>query len=357
MSTTFHKVKIKNITRETSECVSFALEIPEHLKTAFVYKAGQYITFKKNINGEELRRSYSICSSPLDDELRVAVKQVEQGKFSTYANTLLTVADEIEVMIPTGNFTTSTNASNAKNYMGFAAGSGITPLLSLIKTILAEEPHSTFTLVYGNKTVQTILFKEELENLKNIYVQRLQIIHILSRERLESNINYGRIGKEKCPQIFDKLIDIRNISSYFLCGPEEMIMGVKEYLLEKNVEEKNIHFELFGTSIKKQDWQKNHTEDTTKKSKVTIKLDDRTFQFDLSYGAENILDAALRFGADLPYACKGGVCCTCRAKVISGAVDMEVNYALEKDELAQGFILTCQAHPKTEEVFIDFDIK
>jgi ring-1,2-phenylacetyl-CoA epoxidase subunit PaaE len=359
MTPTFNTLTIQDVRQETNDCISVALHIPEALKTSYDYKAGQYITFKQTIDGEELRRSYSVCSSPLDNELRVAIKKVEQGKFSTYANTHFKKGDSVEVMNPMGHFTIDVNKDNNNNYMGFAAGSGITPLLSIVKTILATETESTFTLVYGNKNVGSIIFKEELEALKNVYLQRFQLIHVLSRERMESELNYGRIDATKCTQLFDKLIDLKKLNAFYMCGPEEMVNSVKEFLVENKVDEKNIHFELFGTNLSKNktDWAKNHVEDTTKKSRVSVKLDDRTFEFDLAYGGENILDAALRFGADLPYACKGGVCCTCRAKVIEGEVDMEVNYALEKEEVAQGFVLTCQAHPKSDKVFIDFDIK
>lgn len=356
----FHPLKIKDIRPETHDCVSVSLDIPDELKEEYTYQPGQYITFKAILNGEEIRRSYSLCSSPLDTDFRVAIKRVKDGRFSNYAADNLKAGDTIEVMTPMGHFTTWINPSNRKNYLGFAAGSGITPVLSLVKTILRSEPSSTFTLVYGNKNLQSIIFKEELEAIKNKYMGRFQIIHVLSREKLESEINNGRINAEKCRQLFAGLLDLSNIDAHFLCGPEDMIMGVKDYLLAQGVDEKNIHFELFTTGIqtKKADWKETHTSgEEEKMCTVTIKLDDRTYDIQLAYGGDNILDAALKSGADLPYACKGGVCCTCRAKVIVGEVDMEVNYALEKDEVEQGFVLTCQSHPKTEKVFIDFDAR
>ncbi|HOZ51404.1 MAG TPA: phenylacetate-CoA oxygenase/reductase subunit PaaK [Chitinophagaceae bacterium] len=355
----FNLLKVKDIRHETNSCISLSLEIPTELKDVYHYEAGQYITFKTHLNNEELRRSYSLCSSPLENDYRVAIKQVEGGKFSNYAATSIKKGDMIEVMTPMGNFTVDIDKNNKKNYMAFVAGSGITPVMSLIKTILALEPNSSFTLVYGNQNLQSIIFKEEIESLKNKYMNRLQVIHILSRERLETEINNGRVNQDKCVQIFKGLIDLKKMNHFFLCGPEEMIMSVKDYLLSQQVDEKLIHFELFTTGIQtaRADWKESHQTETEKLCTVTIKIDDRTYDIKLAYGGDNILDAALKSGADLPYACKGGVCCTCRAKVMEGEVEMEVNYALEKDEVEQGFVLTCQAHPKTDKVFIDFDAR
>jgi len=356
----FHTLQVIDVRHETNSCVSVSLDIPTTLKDVYSYQAGQYITFKKEIGGEELRRSYSLCSSPLEQDFRVAIKQVHEGKFSTFACTQLKKGDKIDVMTPMGNFTTPINQSASKNYMAFVAGSGITPVMSLMKTILATEHESTFTLVYGNQNLHSIIFKEDIEALKNKYMGRLQVIHILSREKLETDINNGRINHEKCTQLFSSLLELKKMHHFFMCGPEEMILSVKEYLLAQDVDEKTIHFELFTTSgskNKQHDWKETHQEDNEKLCTVTIKVDDRTYDIKLAYGGDNILDAALKSGADLPYACKGGVCCTCRAKVIEGEVDMEANYALEKEEVAQGFVLTCQAHPKTERVFIDFDAR
>ncbi len=357
----FHTLKIKDVRRETPQCVSVALDIPSELKAAYAYQAGQYITFKKEMEGEELRRSYSLCSSPLEEEYRVAIKQVEGGRFSTFANQSFQAGDEVEVMTPMGNFVIHPDAQHKKQYIAFAAGSGITPILSHIKTILRTESQSTFTLVFGNQHFYSIIFREEIEALKNKFIGRLQVIHILSRERMETDLNYGRINAEKCEQLAQGgLIDYSQYDHFFMCGPEEMIMSVKKYLESVGVASAKIHFELF-TSEKstkaRQAYQATHTEDAGKVSRVTIKIDDRSMDFLLKMGGDTILDAALKQGADLPFACKGGVCCTCRAKVISGSVEMEVNYALEKDEVANGFVLTCQAHPTSDEVVIDFDAR
>jgi ring-1,2-phenylacetyl-CoA epoxidase subunit PaaE len=356
----FHKLTVKDIRKETETCVSVSFSIPEEIKSLYKYEAGQYITIKKEINGEEIRRSYSLCSSPLENDFRVAIKQIHGGRFSTFANQELKIGDVLEVMNPMGNFTTSVDKNNNKHYMAFAAGSGITPMLSIIKTVLAEEPMSKFTLTYGNQNFYSIIFREQIEALKNKYMGRLQVFHVLSRERMETEVNYGRINAEKCEQLFSKLVDLNSINEYFLCGPEEMIMGVKGYLESKNVDSSAIHFELFtseGSTKAKKAYQETNKADAGKMSIVTIKVDDRSMEIPLAFGGETILDAALRMGADLPYACKGGVCCTCRAKVTEGTVAMEVNYALDKDEVENGFVLTCQAHPTSDRVVIDFDAR
>lgn len=357
MSLHFHPLPVKAIRKETSDCVSILFDVPGSLRNEFEFKQGQSLTMRTMINNEEVRRTYSICSSPLDGELKVAVKKVDGGLFSTYANDQLKNGDVLEVMPPIGKFYTELNVSNKKNYVAFAAGSGITPVMSIIKTTLNTEPGSSFTLVYGNRNKASIIFKEELEALKDKFLDRFRIIHILSRERAEAEVNAGRIDKEKCDLLFSKLININNCHEFFLCGPEEMIFCVKEYLETKAVDKKKIHFELFTTSgggqtaaVKRQS-----SGDSSAKSKVSVKLDGITFDFELGFNSESILDAALKQGADLPYACKGGVCCTCKARLIEGEVDMDVNWGLEHEEIEKGFILTCQSHPKTEKVVVDYD--
>ena len=359
MSIHFQKLTVADIKRETADCVSIALAVPEDLKEIFQYKQGQYITVRTIIDGEDVRRSYSICSSPLDNELRVAVKKVVGGIFSTYANEQLQKGDVLEVMPPLGKFFTELNPGQSKKYVGFASGSGITPLLSIIKTTLRTEPTSEFTLVYGNRNRHSIIFKEELEGLKNLYMNRFRVIYILSREKTDSAINFGRIDADKCGALCEKTINIETTDAFFLCGPEDMIFSVKDQLEQLGVDKKKIHFELFTTAGTKRSSVMSH-ESSVKaevKSKITIKLDGVSFDFDLGFEGEAILDAALKNGADLPYACKGGVCCTCRAKLVEGEVDMDVNYGLEPEEIEQGFILTCQSHPRTEKVVVDFDIK
>ncbi|MFM2387608.1 MAG: hypothetical protein RL660_2365 [Bacteroidota bacterium] len=354
MATQFVPLKVKDIQRETADTVSVAFDIAEHERAQFAYHPGQYVTLRTTINGQEVRRSYSICSAPHENELRVAIKQVPEGVFSTFANTVLAVGDTLDVMPPDGHFTIPEGAG--ENYFGFASGSGITPVISILKHILAHKPNSTFTLIYGNKNLSSIIFKEQIDALKNIYMQRLNVVHILSREHLDVDLHYGRIGTSKCEQLFEKLFDVSKIDAAFICGPEEMTMQVKDYLLQAGVPSKAVKFELFGTNLTKKDIAEKAVS-TGPTRKVSIRVDSRTISFDVAEDGENILDAALKNGADLPYACKGGVCCTCRAKVVEGKVRMDVNYALEQDELDAGFVLTCQAHPISDHVVVDFDVR
>ncbi len=362
MATHFHQLEVKDVRRETASCISVSFTIPPPLKTTFSFTQGQNITIKVIIDGEELRRSYSVCSSPLEDELRIAIKKISGGKFSNWANSHLKKGVFLDVLPPTGKFYTELNAGNKKNYIAFAAGSGITPILSIIKTTLATEPGSSFTLVYGNRNRGSIIFKEELEGLKNKYISRFSIHHILSRETTETSLYNGRIDAKKCENIFSRLIKINNCDAFFLCGPEEMIFSLKTYFAQKGVEQKKIHFELFTTPGQHQaetSSRKLGTENSAldKISKVTIKSDGISADFDLPYNGDAILNAATKLGIDLPFACKGGVCATCRAKLVTGEVMMDNNYALEPEEIKKGSILTCQSHPRSERVVIDFDIK
>ena len=355
----FQKLTIKDIRKETPDCVSIAFEIPEELKPLYEFTQGQNLTLRLKLNDEEVRRSYSICSSPLDNELRIAVKKAFQGRFSSHANLRLRKGDTIDVLPPTGQFYTELQTNHKKKYLAFAAGSGITPIISIIKTTLATEADSEFVLVYGNRNRNSIIFKEQLEALKNRYIDRLTIHHILSREKTDAGINHGRINEEKCQQL-GKLIDFKNMDEIFLCGPEEMIFSVREWLYQQGIDHKNIHFELFATPGQKSESRIQNPEeiiDSGPKSRVSIKLDGITFDFELSRSGESILNGALHQGVELPYACKGGVCSTCRAKLLSGEVTMDTNYALEPDEIAKGFILTCQSHPVSDAVVVDFDVK
>ena len=357
MSTKFYPLRVKKINRETNDCVSVSFDVPPELKEKFQYKHGQYLTCRTNIDGEEVRRSYSLCSSPLDEHWRVAIKKVNGGLFSEYANEVLKPGDIVEVMPPNGRFYKELDAAQSKNYMAFAAGSGITPVLSIIETTLRTEPNSQFTLVYGNRTRNSIIFKEELEGLKNRFIDRFRLYHVLSREKTDAPLNHGRIDAEKCGYVFSKLVDVKSIDEFFLCGPEEMIFGVKGYLEALHIDHSKIHLELFAASKKNAKYKVQITglADSGPMSRVTVKLDGIEQSFNLAYDGEAILDAALHEGADLPFACKGGVCCTCKARLTEGEVEMEVNYGLEPEEVAAGFILTCQSHPKTAVVKIDFD--
>lgn len=354
----FYELTVADVRPETSECVSIALTVPEDLKEQFRFAPGQYLTFRVQLAGNEVRRSYSICTAPHDGELRVAVKLVSGGKFSTLANTLIKKGDVLEVMPPMGKFSPR---GLGKNYLAFVAGSGITPVMGIMKDILQREPDSRFTLVYGNKNRLSIIFREEIEGLKNKHMERLRVYHTLSRERMDVPLFNGRIDAEKCGIFCSQLIDLRNIDEAFICGPEEMILSVREKLLELGMPSSAVHMELFSSpdqpKTQHKQWKEAHAADEGPVSEVSIRLDGVTFDLKLPYNGDNILDAALAHGADLPYACKGGVCSTCRAKIVEGAVEMEVNYALEPDELAKGFVLTCQSHPTTAKVVVDFDAR
>jgi len=363
MSIHFHPLRIKDIRKETQDCVSVSFDVPENIREQFHFKQGQSLTMRTILNGEEVRRTYSICSSPIDKELRVAIKRVDNGLFSTFANDQLKVGQTLEVMQPVGKFYTDLEPSNKKHYAAFAAGSGITPVLSLIKTTLLTEPNSTFTLVYGNRSRSSIIFFEELEAIKNRFMHRFHLVHVLSRERTETDLNYGRIDTAKLEQL-SKLIKYATVDDFFICGPEEMIFTIKDHLLAKGIDSRKVHFELFTTPGQNRNSNgstiqiKEKATSSGPKSRVTIKLDGRSFDFDLAQNSgSSVLDAALQEGADLPFACKGGVCCTCKARLIEGEVKMDVHWGLEDEEVRQGFILTCQSHPQTEKVVIDFDIK
>lgn len=353
----FHSIKIKNVRRETPDCVSVAFEIPEQLKQEFTYKQGQYLTLKMTIGGEELRRSYSACSSPVaGEDLRIAIKAVENGKVSTYLNNGISVGDTIEVMPPMGNFYTEMPADSAQNYVAFAAGSGITPVLSLLKTAMIANPGNTFTLFYGNKSTSDIIFRQELNDLVVKYEERLQVHHILSREQTTDSLFQGRISPEKCLDLLTRFKEIQNADAYFICGPFDMTMGLKEKLIEFGVPKEKVHFELFTTDTKSEVEPPETSAEpgAMTDSKVLIILDGEETEITVRPN-ETILDAALDAGLDAPYACTGGSCCTCRAKAIEGSAEMEVNYALTDSEVAEGYILTCQSHPTTPKMIVDYD--
>lgn len=352
----FYPLKVADIRRETTDCVSVAIHIPAELEEQFRFSAGQYLTFRVNLHGEEIRRSYSICSSPLEQEWRVAIKKVPGGVFSNFANEQLKVGDTIEVMPPMGRFGQQIEGQDVQTYLAFAAGSGITPILSIVKTVLATQPESRFILFYGNQNRHSILFRSELEALKNRHIGRLSIYHVLSREMVDASLFHGRIDAEKCHAFLQKLIPVERIDQCFICGPEDMIHTVKQSLTEAAFDPQKIHFELFDVKTKPLK-PTLVNEIKSPLSKVKIHLDGSIFEIPVAYDGESVLDVALRNGADLPFACKGGVCCTCRAKVLSGDVKMQVNYALEADEVAAGYVLTCQSHPRSAQVILDFDAK
>ncbi len=357
----FYPLKVKDVRPETADCVSVSMEIPAGLAELFRFAPGQYLTFRRHFGDAEVRRSYSICSSPKDGELRVAIKKVEQGKFSTYAHAELKAGDVLDVMPPMGKFTPRPNDKKHKEYIAFAAGSGITPVMSIMKTILEEDPAANFTLVYGNRGKNSIIFREAIEALKNKYMLRLRIYHVLSREYMDIPLFSGRIDAAKVEEFCKSLIDVKTVDEAFVCGPEEMILSVRDKLVALGMDASDVHIELFTSpdqpKASHEKWTSTHKNEGGPLCKVSVTLDGNTFDMELGFNGESILDAALKSGADLPYACKGGVCCTCRALVTEGEVEMEVNYALDQHEVEKGYVLTCQAHPRTERVVIDFDAR
>ena len=348
---TFHSAKVLEVRRETADCVSVALEVPNAETFSFV--PGQYLTLRSTINGQEVRRSYSLCSSPLSGELRVAIKQVEQGVFSTWANTELKAGDTLETMPPMGNFALEIEPTDEQTYVGFAAGSGITPVLSILKTVLERAPKAKFILFYGNRKTNSIIFKAELEDLKDAHMGRLEVHHVLSREDQGNDLLFGRIDEARAAQFAAQIPGVRAAAGHFLCGPEAMIKGVQSALEQAGVATKNIHFELF-TSAAPAAEKASSASASSGDAAVTVVLDGEETHF--TQGPKDfILDSALDAGADVPYACKGAVCCTCRAKVLEGEVEMAMNYSLTDDEVAEGFILTCQSMPRSPKVTVRFD--
>lgn len=360
MATHFHSIKVKSIKKETPDCVSLTFDIPESLKPSFDYREGQNITIRKNMDGEELRRSYSICAAPYENEVKIAIKQVEGGKFSSFANHQLQAGDTLDIMAPNGNFNAHLSPETHPSYLAIAAGSGITPVISIIKHTLRTQNDSSFTLIFGNRNKSSIIFFDELQDIKNKYLGRFNLINILSRERMDTDIHYGRVTAEKLFEL-KSLVTYHDINAAYVCGPEEMIFSAKQFLEQEGVESNRIHFELFTTPGQTKSFvgskETSEAENSGPVSQVEITLDGRTFEMEVPFHGLSILDAALKHGADLPYACKGGVCSTCKAKITEGKAEMTINYALESDEVENGFVLTCQTHPRSEKLKVNFDMK
>ncbi len=355
---TFHNLQVKNIYKETDDCSVITLDIPKELREEFAYSQGQHLTLRAEINGEKVRRNYSLCSGPSEGEWRVAVKMIPEGKFSTYVNKELKTGDFIEALAPSGRFGVDVNPENAKNYLFFAAGSGITPIISMIKAHLKHEPNSTCKLFYVNKTAKSIIFKEELEQLRNTYFGRLEIYYFLTRERRDIELFNGRFDDERMAVLCKTFIDIPDTSEVFLCGPEDMVNFVSEYLVRAGLPKELVHFELFVKGLSEEDKARAErlSQQNLEGVELTIIDGGKEFHFTMTSDYDNILDAALGAGADLPFACKGGVCSTCKCKVVEGSVEMKVNYALEDDDLAHDFVLSCQAVPLSDSVKVDFDV-
>jgi len=354
----FHQIKVTDVYKETKDTVVVEFDIPEHLQSKFKFIQGQHLTLRKLINDEDVRRSYSLCSSPIDNLWKVAIKQIHGGVFSTYANTKLKSGDSIEVMEPTGNFYVDVESEISKNYIAFAAGSGITPLLSIIKTHLTLEPKSTFKLFYLNQTVKSIIFKEEIERLKNKFFGRFQVFYFLTKEQRDIPFLNGRFDKEKLSVLTKTFIDIKDTNHCFICGPQDMIFLIRDELQEAGLDKEKIHYELFfsGSTVGEEKKIAEALEHKAEGTEVTIIDGGTEFHFIMDDDSDTILDGALEAGADLPFACKGGVCSTCKCKIIQGTVEMKVNYALEESEVNNNFILSCQAVPTSKKVKVDFDV-
>ena len=359
----FDQAVVTKLNRETNDSVTVILSLSHSVADKYDYKQGQNLTLIREFDGTEVRRSYSICASVNDAELRVGIKKIPDGLFSSWANEELKVGDVVNLLPPAGHFFTELDANRQGNYLGVAAGSGITPVLSILKTTLETEPHSYFTLLYGNKRIDSIMFLEDIEALKNKYPERFRVFNILSQEIQNAELLNGRIDATKMDSFLNTLINAENLDEAFLCGPFEMVMSVQQTLLEHGMQQANVHTELFGTpsDLKAIESAQNERvlskEELAHTSEVTVVIDGKGSKLHLKRGGDSILDAALKIRSDLPFACKGGVCATCKAKIIEGQVEMDVNYSLSPQEIEQGFVLSCQSHPISDKVIIDFDQK
>ncbi|WP_420476343.1 1,2-phenylacetyl-CoA epoxidase subunit PaaE [Noviherbaspirillum sp. ST9] len=353
---TFHRLTVAQVQPETRDAVVVSFDIPDDLRETFRFTQGQYLTLRATIDGEEVRRSYSICSAVQEDALRVAIKHVSGGVFSTWANTALKAGASLDVMPPEGRFHAPLDKSSARHYLAIAAGSGITPLISIIKTTLHAEPGSRFTLVYGNRSSSSVIFKEALADLKDRYMERFRLVHVLSREHQDVDLFNGRLTRAKCEELFRNWIPLSGIDLVFICGPGELIREASEVLTANGMPAERIKVEMFsaGAPTRKKHSQAAGTL-ATSHCAVTVISDGARMGFTMEKDKESVLDAALRQGIDLRYSCKAGVCSTCRCKVLQGKVDMDVNYALEDYEVAHGFALSCQSFPVTDELVLDFD--
>jgi ring-1,2-phenylacetyl-CoA epoxidase subunit PaaE len=362
----FHSIKVSEINKETSDSVSISFDIPENLKSDFQFIPGQYLTLKMIINGEDCRRSYSICSS-FDESLSVAVKKVPNGKMSTFLNESLNVGDEIDIMPPQGNFQLNPDPKNTRKFVGFAAGSGITPIMSMIKQLEIDEPESEFLLFYSNKTEKDTIFKDQFDQLKT---DRIKVQYIYTRQKTKgffakksSSLYEGRIDQDKANELLKANISWVNSDAFYLCGPEEMIFSVKNAIESLGVIKDKVKFELFTSPVKLAEQQSDSVEKDNDivdggfegEATVTVICDDEEVEFTLDKDGDTILDAAMDEDLDVPFSCKGAVCCTCKAKVVEGKVTMDANYALSEEEVAEGFVLACQAHPASAKVIVDFD--
>ena len=360
----FHSLAVREVRRLTADSIEVTFAVPDELTDDYDYAPGQYVALRSNLanpDGGELRRSYSICQPPIPGELRVAIKRDVGGVFSTWANESLEAGMRLDVMSPQGTFTTDLSAAEDKHFAAIAAGSGITPLMALIRTILGNTARAQFSLVYTNRTSLDVMFLEELADLKDRYRDRLALHHVLSREERTSELLSGRIDAQKLDGILDSLVPPATVDEWFLCGPFDLVELCRSKLDGAGVERADIHFELFTTGrpeLPSGGAVGRPVEHTAGANASTVKftLDGRTSTVVIpERAAESILNAALRVRTDVPFACAGGVCGTCRAKLVGGTIRMTENYALEPDEIDAGYVLTCQSHPTSDDVAIDYD--
>jgi ring-1,2-phenylacetyl-CoA epoxidase subunit PaaE len=351
----FHRLAVGELRRESSDAISLTFAIPQELSDDYNFSPGQYLTLRTTMDGEEVRRSYSICSGPDDGELRIAVKKVDGGAFSNWAADELKAGDQLDVMTPTGRFGIAHAPGEARVYAGFAAGSGITPILSIVKGVLAREPHSRFFLFYGNRATGGMLFREALEELKDRFMQRLSVFHVISGEEQDIPILHGRLDGEKVRVLLRSLVPASSVDHVFICGPAGMSEDIEATCRDIGIAEGRIHVERFVSEFGGRPRAKTVVQGTAlPKATASLIIDGKRRDVPVAED-ESILDAALRAGMDLPFACKGGMCSTCRAKLVEGDARMEVNYSLEPWELNAGFILTCQARPVSDKVVVDYD--
>jgi ring-1,2-phenylacetyl-CoA epoxidase subunit PaaE len=354
----FHSLRVASVAKNTRDAVVVTFDVPEPLQNAFAFRPGQYLTLRTRIDDHEVRRSYSICAAPADGQLRVAVKRINDGAFSSWANQHLQAGDTLDVMPPDGNFTVEFSPGHARTYAAFAVGSGITPILSLVKTALDTEPESSFTLFFGNRASSAVLFREEIEDLKNRYMSRFSLVYIMSREHQDIDLFNGRLDGDKVRQLLTVWMNPSTIDYAFVCGPQDMTESVSEALKEKGVDASRIKFELFGSPKGPRALRTGHEmrkAPGADQCQVTVVYEGVTRMLTIDKNKESVLDSALAQGIELPYSCKGGVCSTCRCKVVEGEVDMDANFALEDYEVKRGFILSCQSFPVTDKLTIDFD--
>lgn len=359
MSVIFHPLRVRSIQPDTAEAVIVSFDVPPELREVFGFTQGQYLTLRTDIDGQDLRRSYSICAGVDDAELRVGVRKVNGGVFSNWINTRLQVGDTLQVMAPQGRFFVPLAPTAHRHYLGIAGGSGITPILSIMKTVLAREPHSRFTLIYGNRTLQSTMFKEEIEDLKNRYLTRLVLHHVFSAEQTDAPLNMGFVNREKLAEFLGALIPAQKIDEAFICGPFQMNDEAEAALVAGGVPAERIHVERFGIALPAGGQVGAVVHEAlpgdAAHARVAIVRDGLRREFAFSKDQASILDAASAAGLEVPFSCTSGVCGTCRAKCVEGEVRMERNFALDKAEVAAGFVLTCQCRPLTQNVTLSFD--